>query len=59
MEDSQTFETIDVEIYSARYSGDLFGAPDLGFEGVDIIIPVYNNNVHLAFVFIGDIERRG
>ena len=33
--------------------------PDLGFEGVDIIIPVYNNNVHLAFVFIGDIEEEG
>ena len=32
---------------------------DLGFEGVDIIIPVYNNNVHLAFVFIGDIEEEG
>jgi sigma-B regulation protein RsbU (phosphoserine phosphatase) len=36
-----------------------FGAPDIGFEGVDIIIPVYNNNVHLAFVFIGDIEEEG
>ena len=31
----------------------------LGFEGVDIIIPVFNNNVHLAFVFIGDIEEEG
>jgi len=36
-----------------------FVTPDLGFEGVDIIIPVYNNNVHLAFVFIGDIEEEG
>ena len=31
----------------------------MGFEGVDIIIPVYNNNVHLAFVFIGDIDEEG
>jgi sigma-B regulation protein RsbU (phosphoserine phosphatase) len=31
----------------------------MGFEGVDIIVPVYNNNVHLAFVFIGDIEEEG
>ena len=30
-----------------------------GFEGVDIIVPVYNNNDHLAFVFIGDIEEEG
>lgn len=36
-----------------------FVTPDLGFDGVDIIIPVYNNNVHLAFVFIGDIEEEG
>jgi phosphoserine phosphatase RsbU/P len=53
------FETIDV---GARLSGIceiFFGAPDLGFEGVDIIVPVYNNNVHLAFIFIGDIEEEG
>ncbi|HPC97651.1 MAG TPA: PP2C family protein-serine/threonine phosphatase [Bacteroidales bacterium] len=30
-----------------------------GFEGVDIIVPVYNNLVPLAFVFIGDIEEEG
>lgn len=33
--------------------------PALQNEGVDIIVPVYNNNVHLAFVFIGDIEEEG
>src|SRR5512133_2226938 len=33
--------------------------PALQYEGVDIIVPVYNNNVHLAFVFIGDIEEEG
>lgn len=34
-------------------------SPDMGFEGVDIIVPVYNNNVQLAFLFIGDIEEEG
>jgi phosphoserine phosphatase RsbU/P len=29
----------------------------LGFEGVDIIIPVFNNLVPLAYVFIGDINE--
>ncbi len=32
---------------------------DMGFEGVDIIVPVFNNNLHLAFLFIGDIEEEG
>ena len=31
----------------------------MGFEGVDIIVPVFNNNDHLAFLFIGDIEEEG
>jgi len=30
-----------------------------GFEGVDIIIPVFNNLIPLAYVFIGDIEEEG
>jgi phosphoserine phosphatase RsbU/P len=34
-------------------------SPEMGFEGVDIIIPVFNNNAHIAFVFIGDIEEEG
>lgn len=53
------FETIDVESRLLGICEIFFGAPDLGFEGVDIIIPVFNNNVHLAFVFIGDIEEEG
>jgi sigma-B regulation protein RsbU (phosphoserine phosphatase) len=53
------FETIDVESRLLGICEIFFGAPDLGFEGVDIIIPVYNNNVHLAFIFIGDIEEEG
>jgi sigma-B regulation protein RsbU (phosphoserine phosphatase) len=53
------FETIDVESRLLKITEIAFVTPDLGFEGVDIIIPVYNNNVHLAFVFIGDIDEEG
>ena len=53
------FETIDVESRLLGICEIFFGAPELGFEGVDIIVPVYNNNVHLAFIFIGDIEEEG
>jgi sigma-B regulation protein RsbU (phosphoserine phosphatase) len=33
--------------------------PDLGFEGVDIIIPILNNLVPLAYIFMGDIDEEG
>lgn len=53
------YETIDVESTLTGIREIFFGAADIGFEGVDIIIPVFNNNIHLAFVFIGDIEEEG
>jgi phosphoserine phosphatase RsbU/P len=53
------FEKIDVESKLINITEIEFEAPALGFEGVDIIIPVLNNNVHLAFVLIGDIEEEG
>ncbi len=52
-------ETINVEKRLLGITEIAYVTPDLGFDGVDIIIPVYNNNVHLAFVFIGDIEEEG
>jgi phosphoserine phosphatase RsbU/P len=52
------FETIDVESLLLNINEIEFESP-LGFEGVDIIVPVFNNNVHIAFVFIGDIEEEG
>jgi sigma-B regulation protein RsbU (phosphoserine phosphatase) len=52
-------EKIDVESRLLSITEIAFVTPDLGFEGVDIIVPVYNNNVHLAFVFIGDIDEEG
>lgn len=50
---------IDVESRLLGFSEIVFVTPDLGFEGVDIIIPVYNNYVPLAFIFIGDIDEEG
>ncbi len=52
-------ETIDVNATLTGINEIFFGAADLDLEGVDIIIPVFNNNVHLAFVFIGDIDEEG
>jgi len=52
-------ETIDVESKLLSITEIEFVGSEMGFEGVDIIIPVYNNNVHLAFVFIGDIDEEG
>jgi phosphoserine phosphatase RsbU/P len=56
---SKAVEEIDVR---TRLRGvcDIFcNASTLGLEGVDIIVPVYHNNVHTAFVLIGDIEEEG
>jgi phosphoserine phosphatase RsbU/P len=53
------FETIDVESKLLNIGEIFCNAPELGFEGVDIIVPVYNNKIPLAFVFIGDIEEEG
>ena len=53
------FESIDVESRLLGITEIDYASPVLGFEGVDIIIPVYNNNIHLAFVFIGDIDEEG
>jgi phosphoserine phosphatase RsbU/P len=55
----EQFEKINVEERLLNITEIVFVSPELGFEGVDIIVPVYNNNVHLAFVFIGDIEEEG
>lgn len=53
------FEMIDVEAKLSGITEIAYVTPDLGFEGVDIIVPVYNNKVHLAFVLIGDIDEEG
>lgn len=50
---------IDVQTQLIKYKETAFRNDDIGIEGVDILIPVYNNNVPLAFVLIGDIEEEG
>lgn len=56
---SKHLESLDVESKLLYITEIAFVNAGQGFDGVDIIIPVYNNNVHLAFVFIGDIEEEG
>ncbi len=50
-------KTIDVEKMLFEFKDVAIVKKELGFEGVDIIVPVYNNTVPLAFVFIGDIDE--
>ncbi len=53
------YEELDVELRLIGFDDITFVSSDMDFEGVDIIVPVFNNNVHLAFLFIGDIEEEG
>jgi len=48
---------INVEQQLLVFAETAFVTDNPEFEGVDIIIPVYNNSSPLAFVFIGDIEE--
>lgn len=50
---------IDVESQLLKFTEIAFRNEDLEIEGVDILIPVYNNYVPLAFILIGDIEEEG
>ncbi len=52
-------KSIDIGSQLLKLKETAFRNPDLGLEGVDIVIPVYNNNAPLAFVLIGDIEEEG
>jgi sigma-B regulation protein RsbU (phosphoserine phosphatase) len=55
----KSFESMDVESRLLGFDDITYVSAEMGFEGVDIIVPVYNNNIHLAFLFIGDIEEEG
>jgi len=55
----QLEKSINVETQLLGFSEIEFVTENVEFKGVDIIIPVHNNNVPLAFVFIGDIEEEG
>lgn len=52
------FETgIVVESQLLKFTETEIRNENLGIEGVEILIPVYNNNAPLAFILIGDIEE--
>ena len=55
----EDLENIDVGTSLHDVTEISFDAADLGIEGVDIIVPVFNNNVPIAYVFIGDIDEEG
>jgi sigma-B regulation protein RsbU (phosphoserine phosphatase) len=55
----RSYEKINVEERLLGLEDITYISSDMDFEGVDIIVPVFNNNVHLAFLFIGDIEEEG
>jgi sigma-B regulation protein RsbU (phosphoserine phosphatase) len=50
---------IDVEKHLLQFKDISFDITGEWFEGVDIIIPVFNNNQPLAYVLIGDIDEEG
>jgi phosphoserine phosphatase RsbU/P len=52
-------EKIDVERRLMGFDDITYVSADMGFEAVDIIVPVFNNNEPVAFLFIGDIEEEG
>jgi sigma-B regulation protein RsbU (phosphoserine phosphatase) len=53
------YENTNVEAKLLDITEIFFDTADLGFKEVDIIVPVFNNNVPLAYVLIGDIEEEG
>ncbi|HBC79794.1 MAG TPA: serine/threonine protein phosphatase [Bacteroidales bacterium] len=56
----KAFESeIDVESQLLKFTETAFRNDDLGIEGVEIIMPVYNNYSPLAYILIGDIEEEG
>lgn len=50
---------INVETDLLKYHRTAIRDDITGMEGVEIIIPVFNNSVPLAFILIGDIEEEG
>jgi phosphoserine phosphatase RsbU/P len=51
--------SIDVDNDLLCYDEITTDVPKKPFSGVDIIIPVFNNNTPLAYVLIGDIDEEG
>ncbi len=51
-------ENIDVESRLLDITEISFDAAEIGFEGVDIIIPVFNNNVPSCIMSLSAILRK-
>ena len=56
---SKEMETIDVELKLKDITEITFDSTETGIEVVDIIIPVLNNKIPIAYVFISDFEEEG
>ena len=56
---SKKLETINVESKLRNITEITFDSNKIGIKGVDIIIPVFNNNILVAYVLIGDFEEEG
>ncbi len=56
-----TIKKMDVEKHLTQFEEITFVSTDKGpvFEEIDIVIPVTNNNITLAYVLIGDIDEEG
>ena len=52
-------EGIDIETRLLGFDDITYVSADMGFEAVDIIVPVFNKNEPVAYLFIGDIEEEG
>ena len=55
----QSLEKMDVKERLSALTDITFVPSEEQTDGIDIIVPVYNNNAQLAFVLIGDIEEEG
>jgi phosphoserine phosphatase RsbU/P len=55
----KTQRSIDIEKNFLNFKDVAIVTNNLGFEGVDIIVPVFNNLTQLAYIFIGDIDEEG
>jgi sigma-B regulation protein RsbU (phosphoserine phosphatase) len=51
--------SIDIEKNFLSFKDVAIVTNNQGFEGVDIIVPVFNNQTQLAYIFIGDIDEEG
>jgi len=52
-------ENIDIERRLLGFDDITYVSADMDFEAVDIIVPVFNKNEPVAYLFIGDIEEEG